>query len=60
MLEIPDDDQRREIVKDIAHQQVLSAEKIGYKHKDIARLLQWDWQSVGMVKETMTDLVRRL
>ncbi len=39
MLGIPDDDQRREIVEDIAHQQVLSAERMGYKHKDMARLL---------------------
>ncbi len=60
MLGIPNDDQRREIAKDIAHQQVLSAERMGYKHKDMARLLQRDWQSVGMAKETMTDLIRRL
>ncbi len=60
MLAIPDDDQRCETAKDIAHQQVLSAERMGYKHKDMARLLQRDWQSVGMAKETMTDLVRRL
>ncbi len=60
MLRIPNDDQRREIAKDIAHQQVLSAERMGYKQKDMARLLQWDWQSVGMAKETMTDLVCRL
>ncbi len=39
MLGIPDDDQQREIAKDIAHQQVLSAEKMGYEHKDMARLL---------------------
>ncbi len=60
MLGIPDDDQQREIVKDIAHQQVLSAEKMDYEHKDMARLMQQDWQLVGMVKETMTNLVRRL
>ncbi len=33
---------------------------MGYKHKDMARLLQRDWQSVDMTKETMTDLVCRL
>ncbi len=33
---------------------------MGYKYKDMARLLQRDWQSVGMAKETMTDLVCRL
>ncbi len=55
MLGIPDDDQRREIAEDIAHQQVLSAERMSYKHKDMARLLQRDWQSVGMAKETMTN-----
>ncbi len=60
MLEIPDDDQQHEIAKDIAHQQVLWTKKMGYKHKDMARLLQRDWQSVGMAKETMTDLVFRL
>ncbi len=42
MLEISNDDQQREIAKNIAHQQVLSAERMGYKHKDMARLLQWD------------------
>ena len=40
MLEIPNDEQQQEIVKDIAHQQILSAKKIGYKHKDIAKLLK--------------------
>ncbi len=60
MLGIPDDDQRRKIAEDIAYQQVLSAERMGYKHKDMARLLQREWQLVGIAKETMTDLVRRL
>ncbi len=60
MLGSPDDDQLREIAKNIAHQQVLSAERMGYEHKDMARLLQRDWQSVGMAKKTMTDLIRRL
>ncbi len=60
MLGIPDNDQRREIAEYIAYQQVLSAERMGYKHKDMARLLQRDWQLVSMAKETMTNLVRRL
>ncbi len=42
MLEISNDDQQREIAKDITHQQVLSAERMGYKHKNMARLLQRD------------------
>ncbi len=42
MVGISDDDQRREIAEDIAHQQVLSAEMMGYEHKDMARLLQRD------------------
>ncbi len=33
---------------------------MGYEYKDMAKLLQRDWQSVGMTKETMTDLIRRL
>ncbi len=40
ILGISDDNQQREIAKNIAHQQVLSAERMGYKHKDMARLLQ--------------------
>ncbi len=43
MLGIPDDNQGCEIAEDIAHQQVLSAERMGYEHKDMARLLQRDW-----------------
>ncbi len=42
MLGFPDDNQRREIAEEIAHQQVLSAERMGYEHKVIARLLQQD------------------
>ncbi len=57
MLGIPDDDQRHKIAEAIAHQQVPSAERMGYEHKDMARLLLRNWQSVGMAKETMTDLV---
>ncbi len=60
MLGILNDNERRKIAEDIAYQQVLLAERMGYKHKDIARLLQQDWQLVGMAKETMTDLVHRL
>ncbi len=33
---------------------------MGYEHKNMARLLQRDWQSVGMAKKTMTDLVCHL
>ncbi len=43
MLGILDDDQQCKIVEDIAHQQVLSAEKMGYKHKDMAKLWHRDW-----------------
>ncbi len=33
---------------------------MGYEHKDMTRLLQWDWQLVDIAKEIMTDLIRRL
>ncbi len=42
MLRISDNKQWLEIAENITHQQVLSAEKIGYKYKDIARLLKQD------------------
>ncbi len=60
MLGIPDDNQRRKIAEDIAYHQVLLAERMGYEHKDMTRLLQRDWQSVGMAKKTMTDLILHL
>lgn len=60
MLGIFDQSQRLEVAEDVAHQQVLLAEKIGCKHENMARLLKRDWKSVGMAKQTMTDLIGRL
>lgn len=60
MLKIPDDKQQQKTAKNIAHQQVLSAKKMGYKHKNMSRLLKRDWKSIGMATETITDLVHRL
>ncbi len=60
MLNIPNRLQRLEIAKEIAHQQVLAAEKMGCKYKNMARLLKRDWKSVEMAKGTITDLVSRL
>ena len=60
MLRIPDDAQRLEVAEDVAHQHVLLAEKMGYEHLNMTALLKRDWQSVGMAKETMTDLLARL
>ena len=57
MLSIPDLAHQLEVAGDVAHQQVLSAEIIGSKHKTMARLLRKDWKAVGMAKETMTDLI---
>ena len=42
MLRISNNEKQRETAKDIAHQQVLSAEKMGYKHKNMAILLKQD------------------
>ncbi len=39
ILGIPNDNQQSEIAKEIAHQQVLSAKRMCYKYKDMARLL---------------------
>ena len=33
---------------------------MGYKHKNMTRLLKQEWKLVGMAKETMTDLVHHL
>ncbi len=33
---------------------------ISCEHKDMVRLLKRDWKSVGMAKDTMTDLVGHL
>lgn len=60
MLGIPDQSQRLEIAKDVAHQQVLLGEKVGCEHENMARLLKRDWKSVGMARQTMTDLIGRL
>ena len=60
MLGIPDLAYQLEIVKDVAHQQMLLVEIIGFKYKAMARLLKRDWKAVGMAKETMTDLIGRI
>lgn len=60
MLGISDQSQRLKVAEDVAHQQVLLAEKMGCKYQKMARLLRRDWKSVGMAKETMTDLIGRL
>ncbi len=57
MLGIPNSLQQLEIAKDIAHQQILVAEKIGCEYKNMARLLKRDLKSVGKAKNTMINLV---
>lgn len=58
MLSIPDPAYQLEVAKDIAHQQILSIKIIGIKHKTMASFLKKDWKTVGMGKETITDLIR--
>lgn len=60
MLSVPDQSQRLEVAEDVAHQHVLLAEKMGYENQNMTRLSKRDWKSVGMAKETMTDLIVRL
>lgn len=60
MLGIPNDEQQLKIAKHIAHQQVLSTERMGCKYKDMAKMMKQDWKSVGMAKETITDQVYNL
>ncbi len=57
MLAILNELQRLEIAKDIAYQQVLLAERLSCKYKNMVRLLKLDWKLVVMAKKTMTDLV---
>lgn len=40
MLEIFNNEQWQKTVKDISHQQILSAQKIGYEHKNMVKLLK--------------------
>lgn len=57
MLGIPNHNHQLEVVKDITHQQVLFAEKVGSKNKTMVKLLKRDWKKVGMAKETMMNLI---
>lgn len=36
------------------------AEKFSSKYNTMARLLKKDWKGVGMAKETMNNLIRRI
>lgn len=60
MLTIFDELQWLDIVEDIAHQQVLLADKIGGKYKIMTMLLKQDWKLVGMIRETISNLISRL
>lgn len=60
MLEILYNLQQLKIAKEILYQQVLLAEKMGYKYKDMAKLFKQDKKLVDISKQTMTNLVDRL
>ena len=57
MLGISNPAHQLEVVKDIAHQQVLLAEIIGSEHETMTKFQKKDWKAVGIAKETMTDLI---
>ena len=57
IMGIPDPAHQKKVTEDVAHQQLLAAEKLGAKYETIIRFLKRDWKTVGMDKETIMDLV---
>lgn len=58
ILDILDPAYQFKVMEDIVNKQVLLTEIIGFKHETMARLLKRNWKAVGIVKETMTNLIR--
>lgn len=46
-----------EVAKNVAHQQMLLADNIGFGYKTMAKLLKKDWKAVGITKQTITNLI---
>ena len=59
MLSISDNTQKAEVAKNLGHQFIFLAEKIGDGYQQFFNLVKCNWKETGMAKNTMTDIIIR-
>ena len=60
MFGIPDNPQRAELAKDLGHQFIFLAKKMGDGYQQFFDLVKCTWKETGMAKDIMTGIITRL